>query len=123
MEKIVSFIYSYYRKDKLTRIAKGEREDEFREFHDFVFRFHILVPGRKSLLKDEALAILPLEFSKHKKEMCQKFINFFKESKYIDINHDQWKMMLIVFSILSKKATYDVDGACIISLMNRSNDL
>lgn len=101
-----------YRKEKLTRIATGG--GEFRQFHDFVFRYHILIPGRKSLLKDEVLAILPIEFSKYYKEMADKFLLFFKQSKYIDINRDQWSMMLLVFSVLSKGEAYDLDGACIV---------
>lgn len=118
------YLSTLYRREKLTRIAKGEREDEFRRFHDFVFKYHILVPGRKSLGKEEVLAILPVEFSKRHQDIGQKFLTFFKESKYIDINRDQWSVMLVVFALLSKGETYDVDGACTIrSNMNRSDDL
>jgi len=116
MAKIVTSIHDLYRKDKLTQVAKGEKEDEFRRFHDFVFKYHILIPERKSLLKEEAMAIMTVEFSKYYKEISQKFITFFKDSRYLDIKRDQWSMMLLVFSVLTKKETYDVDGACIIDL-------
>ena len=79
-----------------------------------------MIPGKKSLTKEEAEVILSIEFTQYYANICKKFLQFLKESKYKDINNDQWMLMLDVFEIFERKEKYDLDGACIIIFTHSS---
>jgi len=100
---------------KLRSIASGENKDEFKKFHYFVFRYHMLKPGQKTLEIDAATILVQIVLGK-KHPISAKFIRFLKDTGKKVLGRDQWDTLIDVFPIFEAKLKYDTDGACKISL-------
>lgn len=77
----------------------------------------MLTPGKKTLTKEEAVAILSIEFTKIYSKISKKFIEFLDNNNYNTINCDQWALMTVVFPILENETKYDLDGPCILFII------
>ncbi len=95
---------------KLKAIASGEDEDEFKKFHAFVFRYHMLKPGQKTLELDAATLLIQIVLGK-KYPISAQFIRFLKDTGKKTLGRDQWENMIEIFHILEKKEK-DTSGAC-----------
>ena len=97
--------------NRLKEIASGKDSNEFKTFHDFVFKYHMLSPGQRTLDVQSAEAILKIELYWHF-PLCTKFIEFMKATGKDHINRDQWTLMIEVLDLLTKGGKYDVNYAC-----------
>ena len=94
-------------------IASGKDMDKFKEFNNFVFKYHLLKPGQKTLDLESACVLLRITLGKRYKT-TPKFIKFLNEVWKKPINRDQWDNLRDVFEIIEKNEKYDSCGACII---------
>ena len=97
----------------LRSIGSGEDLSEFKKFHLFVFKYHLIQAGQKVLQIDTALALLKMVVLKLF-PMCEQFIQFLSVSGKSTLTQDQWLNVLEVLPILQSKQHYDIAGACIL---------
>ena len=95
----------------LKKISSGENLTEYKNFHRFLFKYHLLTPGQKVLDQATAATLIKLSLVKIH-PIAEKFVEFLKSADKKAINHDQWANMLEVFPILEHKEHYDDNGAC-----------
>ena len=99
------------RPKKLKSIASGEDIAEFRNFSNFIFKYHMLKPGQRTLDLESACVLIPTVLGK-KYKIANKFIEYIKKANKKAITRDQWDNMIDVFEILEKQDKYDINGAC-----------
>ncbi len=85
--------------------------DEFKKFHKFVFTYHMLKPGQKTLETDAAALLIQIVLGR-KHSVSAQFVRFLKESGRKTLGRDQWESLLDVFPIFEAEEKYDVSGAC-----------
>ena len=95
----------------MKEIVSGSDMDRFKEFHRFVFMYHLFKPGERTLDILSAESILTIELY-NRFPVCKSFIEFMKSSKKETINKDQWELMIDVFTIITNGDKYDVDSSC-----------
>lgn len=99
------------RKKKLAAICSENNIEEYKAFYNFVFSYHMMLPGQKTLDKDGAIGLLDI-LMKKTHPIAQKFLAFLKQSERKVINRDQWKNLISFFTSLEKGEQYDASGAC-----------
>lgn len=92
------FLYFTTRKNRLSKIIE---EEEFRKFHDFLFNYHLVIPGKRTLIREEVEYILEIEFGKRYETMCKLFINFMTENNIDKIDRVEWRYVPEVFEALT----------------------
>ena len=94
----------------LKEITSGENKQEFASFHKFVFRYHLLKPGQKTLDIESVIILINIAF---KKEIAQKFVKFLRITGKKVLNEDQWCNMIEVFPLLEQGLDkYDAASSC-----------
>lgn len=89
----------------------SESSAGFKEFYKFVFEYHMLAPGQKTLDKEAAILLIDI-LMKKSHPISQKFAAFLKQSERKVMNKDQWQHLIALFTLLENKGTYDTSGAC-----------
>eukprot|EP00826_Nyctotherus_ovalis_P049361 TRINITY_DN595_c0_g1_i6.p1 TRINITY_DN595_c0_g1~~TRINITY_DN595_c0_g1_i6.p1 ORF type:complete len:215 (-),score=52.72 TRINITY_DN595_c0_g1_i6:17-661(-) len=97
-------------KKKLSEICSESNIEEYKAFYNFVFNYHMMVPGQKTLDKDGAIGLLEI-LMKKTHPISQKFVAFLKQSERKVINRDQWQNLISLFTSLEKGEQYDTSGA------------
>ena len=100
-------------KKKLSDFAKGTNEKEFMGFHKFLFNYHLLIPGKRVLTREEAQLILKVEFANRLLLIAKYFFEFMIHTRRLDINLQEWLAIPKVFETLSTSTSYDKDESCI----------
>lgn len=93
----------------MAKVATGE---DSKNFHSWVFKYHLLKPGQKVLEVEAAIVLLNIAVSKYHPTYCAKFIEFLNASGKKVITHDQWVNLIDLFKILENKEEYDASGFC-----------
>ena len=107
-------LYSIFRGPILTEFAKGNNKEEFLEFHKFLFNYHLLIPGKRILIREEAEAILNVEFSKNYSTVREQFVKYMEETNRLDITLEEWTYIPNTFEILSNaRDLKNIDTNCI----------
>eukprot|EP00831_Metopus_contortus_P052676 TRINITY_DN4422_c0_g1_i2.p1 TRINITY_DN4422_c0_g1~~TRINITY_DN4422_c0_g1_i2.p1 ORF type:complete len:262 (+),score=72.37 TRINITY_DN4422_c0_g1_i2:93-878(+) len=98
-------------KGKLTDVATGKNEAVFKEFHLFVFKYHMFKPGQKTLDIETGTTLIKIVLSKKLPEIIPKFLKFIEESGKKTISRDQWENLIDVLPIFEKGSDYDMGYA------------
>eukprot|EP00826_Nyctotherus_ovalis_P017539 TRINITY_DN1516_c0_g2_i4.p2 TRINITY_DN1516_c0_g2~~TRINITY_DN1516_c0_g2_i4.p2 ORF type:complete len:125 (-),score=0.73 TRINITY_DN1516_c0_g2_i4:152-526(-) len=72
----------------------------FLDFHKFLFNYHILIPGKRSLMREEVEFIVKIEFGRKNSDICRRFLEFMRENDIDEINYVEWESMPRVFKTL-----------------------
>jgi len=103
----------------LKDLFNEKKIEEYKDFYRFVFDYHMMSPGQKTLDKETAIILINM-LMKKTHPMSQKFIAFLKQSERKVINKDQWMNLISLFTLLEKGEKYDESEACMI-LISYSN--
>ena len=98
MEKHV-LLYIIFSQTRLK--AFGDNKEQFLSFHKFLFNYHLLIPGKRNLTREEAELILKVEFAQRNEKICEMFIRFMEATNVLDISYMQWLYIPEVFEVLS----------------------
>ncbi len=86
--------------------------DDYKLFHKFVFRYHLLKPGQKTLDLESAVVLLNIVVHNIYPPLADKFVKFMRATDKKVMTQDQWNGIVDVFPLLDKPGEYDPSGCC-----------
>ncbi len=93
--------------------------DEYKSFHRFVFKYHLLKPGQKTLDIESAIVLLNITVRGMYPTTTDKFVKFLRATDTTAVTGDQWNNVVEVFPLIEQDGKYDVDDSCKISGLTR----